>query len=176
MNDLARALRGARLPARRLREALPPARRLREALPPARRLREALPPARRSRAASRTLVILELGTGTAALAGGVLLAASPDGSLLRADPAALAGSPFTDWEAPGVLLATLVGGGFLMAGGWQLTGRRHARELSVLAGAGLIAFEAAELGWIGFHPLQPLFALVGAGVIALAWPRPQKWQ
>ncbi len=46
----------------------------------------------------------------------------------------------------------------------------------MLAGAGLIAFEAAELGWIGFQPLQALFALVGAGVIVLAWPRPQEWR
>ena len=128
---------------------------------------------RRSRTARRTLVILELGTGSAALAGGVLLAAAPDGSLLQADPRVLAGSPFPDWRAPGVLLATLVGGGFLLAGWWQLADRRHARELSVLAGAGLIAFEAAELGWIGFQPLEAAFALVGAGVIALAWPRRQ---
>ncbi len=104
----------------------------------------------------------------------MLLAAAPDGSLLHADPAVLAGSPFPDWQAPGVLLATLVGGGFLLAGCWPLTDRRHARELSMLSGTGLIVFEAAELGWIGFHPLQALFALVGAGVIALAWPRPQE--
>jgi hypothetical protein len=120
----------------------------------ARPVRWARPPARRSRpgglsrrgglshaggrprAARRTLVILELGTGTAALAGGVLLAAAPDGSLLHADPGVLAGSPFPDWRAPGMLLATLVGGGFLLAGWWQLADRRHARELSVLAGAG----------------------------------------
>ena len=85
----------------------------------------------------------------------------------------LAGSPFPDWRAPGMLLATLVGGGFLLAGWWQLADRRHARELSVLAGAGLIAFEAAELGWIGFQPLEAVFALVGADVIALTWPRRQ---
>jgi hypothetical protein len=145
----------------------------------ARAVRWARPLARRSRTAQgsrvarRTLVILELGTGTAALAGGVLLAAAPDGSLLQADPRVLAGSPFPDWRAPGVLLATLVGGGFLLAGWWQLADRRHARELSVLAGAGLIAFEAAELGWIGFQPLEALFALAGAGVIALAWPQRQ---
>ena len=107
-----------------------------------------------TRETRRALVILELGTGSAALAGGVLLAAAPDGSLLQADPRVLAGSPFPDWRAPGVLLATLVGGGFLLAGWWQLADHRHARELSVLAGAGLIAFEAAELGWIGFQPLR----------------------
>jgi hypothetical protein len=58
----------------------------------------------------RALVTLELVTGAAALAGGVLLAAAPDGSLLRADPAVLGGTPFSDWRVPGVLLAGLVGG------------------------------------------------------------------
>ena len=154
----------------------------------ARAVRWAWPPARRSRpgglahgggrsrAARRTLVILELGDRDGGPGRGVLLAAAPDGALLHADPGVLAGGPFPDWRAPGMLLATLVGGGFLLAGWWQLADRRHARELSVLAGAGLIAFEAAELGWIGFQPLEAVFALVGAGVIALAWPRRQARQ
>jgi len=55
-------------------------------------------------------------TGAAALVGGLLLAAAPDGSLLSADPAVLAGSPFADYRWPGVLLATLVGGGYLLTG------------------------------------------------------------
>lgn len=67
--------------------------------------------------ARRALVTLELMTGAAGLAGGVLLAASPDGSLLRADPAVLAGTPFSDWRVPGVLLA---GGGFLLGSGHDL--------------------------------------------------------
>jgi hypothetical protein len=112
---------------------------------------------------------VELVTGAAGLAGGALLVAVPDGSLLRADPAVLAGSPFRDWRAPGVLLAGLVGGGFLLAGWWQWRHYRYARELSLGAGAGLIAFEAAELAWIGFHPLEAVFALVGLAVILLAW-------
>lgn len=119
--------------------------------------------------ARRALIALELGTGIAGLAGGVLLATVPDGSALRADPAALAGSPFSDWRIPGVLLAGLVGGGFLLAGCWQWHGRRHARELSMLAGAGLIGFEAAELAWLGFQPLEAVFAVVGATTFALAW-------
>ena len=41
----------------------------------------------------RALVALELVTGVTGLAGGVLLAAAPNGSLLRADPATLAGQP-----------------------------------------------------------------------------------
>jgi len=120
----------------------------------------------------RALVTLELVTGAAGLAGGVLLAAVPDGSLLRADTAVLAGAPFSDWRVPGVLLAGLVGGGFLLAGWWQWRGHRYARELSMAAGAGLVCFEAAELGWIGFQPLEAVFAAVGVSIIGLAWHLP----
>ena len=108
-------------------------------------------------------------TGAAAAAGGLLLVVVPDGALLRADPAVLADSPFGDWRIPGALLAALVGGGFLLAGAWQWRRARYARELSLLAGAGLIGFEAAELAWIGFQPLEAVFAVVGATAIALAW-------
>jgi hypothetical protein len=121
----------------------------------------------------RALVTLELLTGAAGLAGGVLLATAADGALLRADPAVLAGTPFSDWRVPGVLLAGLVGGGFLLAGWWQWRGHRHARELSMAAGAGLVCFEAAELGWIGFQPLQAVFAAVGVMIIGLAWRLPR---
>jgi hypothetical protein len=38
----------------------------------------------------------------------------------------------------------------------------------VLSGAGLIAFEAVEWRWLGFHPLQAVFMVVGAGVAGLA--------
>jgi hypothetical protein len=119
--------------------------------------------------AKRALVTLELVTGSTGLAGGALLAAVPDGSLLRADPAVLAGTPFSDWRVPGVLLAGLVGGGFLLAGWWQWRGRRYARELSMAAGAGLVCFEAAELAWLGFQPLEAVFAAAGVSIIGLAW-------
>jgi len=119
--------------------------------------------------AKRALITLELVTGAAALAGGALLAAAPDGSLLQANPAVLAGSPFSDWRVPGVLLAGLAGGGFLRAGWWQLRGHRYARELSIAAGAGLVCFEAAELAWIGFQPLEAVLAAVGVIVLGLAW-------
>jgi hypothetical protein len=126
-------------------------------------------------ATHRALLALELVIGVTGLAGGVLLAVAPDGSLLRADPATLAGSPFSDWRLPGVLLAGLIGGGFLLVGWWQWCGHRHARESSMIAGAGLICFEAAELAWLGFQPLEALFAAVGATVVILAWhtPRPR---
>jgi hypothetical protein len=129
--------------------------------------------ARRGGGASCALVAVELVTGAVGVAGGVLLVAAPDGSLLRADPAVLAGTPFAAWRGPGVLLATLVGGGFLLAGYGQWRNHRHARELSLLAGAGLIAFEAAELAWIGFQPLEAACAIIGVVVIGLAARRPR---
>jgi hypothetical protein len=115
------------------------------------------------------LIILELATGTAAVVGGTLLIAAPDGSLLRADPSVLAGTTFTNWRVPGLLLATLVGGGYLLAGGSHWGNWRHARELSIFAGAGLMTFEAAELAWLGFQPLEAICAGIGLAVIALAW-------
>ena len=127
---------------------------------------------RRPRGARRSLAVIELVTGAAGLVSGVLLAVSPGGSLLRADPHALAGTPFSDWRVPGVLLATLVGGGFLLAGWWTWRDHRYARELSGFAGAGLIAFEAAELAWIGFQPLEAVFTVVGVVTIILAWQLP----
>lgn len=116
----------------------------------------------------RVLAGLELFTGAAALAGGVLLMAAPDGSLLEADPVALAGSPFVDYRWPGVLLAGLVGGGYLLTGFWQWRSGFGARALSLFAGVGLVAFEAAELPWLGFQPLEAVFAAVGATVAATA--------
>lgn len=81
---------------------------------------------------------LELTTGAASLIGGMLLAIAPDGSLLHADSAALAESPFVDWRLPGTLLA------------------------------GLVGFEVAELAWLGFHHLEAVFAAVGMGIYGLA--------
>lgn len=119
-------------------------------------------------ARERVLIGLEFFTGAAGLISGLLLVAKPDGSLLNAKMSALVGSPFSNWRVPGVLLATLVGGGFVGTGLWQLRRGWHARELSMLAGAGIIAFEA-ELAWLGFQPLEAVFAAVGVIVVALAW-------
>jgi hypothetical protein len=121
------------------------------------------------RRGERALVGLELLTGVAGVIGGLLLVAEPDGSLLNAKLSALAGSPFSDWRIPGALLATLVGGGFVGTGLWQWRDGWHARELSLLAGLGLVVFEGAELAWIGFQPLEAVFGGVGLVVVGLAW-------
>ena len=81
----------------------------------------------------------------------------------------LADGPFASWRLPGLLLAALVGVGYLTAGLWTQRRYPFSRELSVLAGAGLVAFEGVEWAWIGFHPLQLVFMGVGAAVIILSW-------
>ncbi len=80
----------------------------------------------RTRADVATLV-LEFFTAVSALAGGILFAVRPDGSLLGADAALLTGTPFDDWLVPGILLAALVGVGFLVTGLWHLAGGRGHR-------------------------------------------------
>jgi len=122
----------------------------------------------------RILVSLELATGAMALVGGGLLLVAPDGSLLQADPAALAGSPFSDYRWPGALLAFFVGGGYLFTGVWQARSGPAARVVSVVAGVGLVVFEASELLWLGFQPLEAVFALVGATVAAVALLAPSE--
>jgi hypothetical protein len=116
----------------------------------------------------RAVVMVELATGGSALLCGGLLAWRPDGSLLGLPTRILLGGPFADWRLPGLLLAGLVGVGYLTAGAWQLWGYPHSRDLSMLAGTGLVAFEAVEWAWLGFHPLQVVFMAVGAGVVGLA--------
>lgn len=118
--------------------------------------------------AHRVLVRVELATGASALLCGGLLVVRPDGSLLGLPARVLAGGPFQDWRLPGLLLAALVGVGYLTAGIWARRRYPYSRELSVFAGAGLFAFEAVEWGWIGFHPLQVVFMAVGVTVIALS--------
>lgn len=125
------------------------------------------PPAMRGRS-HRVLVGLELGTGASALVCGALLVARPDGSLLGLPLRVLADTSFTDWRLPGALLAGLVGGGWLIAGAAQGFRARRRRDLSVVAGAGLVLFEAVEWAWLGFHPLQAVFMVVGSAVVVLA--------
>ncbi|HEU5004217.1 MAG TPA: hypothetical protein VFW71_15755 [Actinomycetota bacterium] len=68
----------------------------------------------------------------------------------------------------GTGLAVLVGGGFTFTALWQGHGGRFAEMLSLAAGIGIVAFEGAEMAWIGFQPLQALFAGVGVAVALLA--------
>jgi len=120
----------------------------------------------------KTLITLEAVTGVTALAGGLLLMLAPDGSLLMADSAALAGTGFDDWLLPGAALALFVGVGFAVTALWQWRRGPYARYLSLAAGIGLVLFEIVQFSLIGFHPLQAVFGIVGAVTAVLAWRLP----
>lgn len=115
-------------------------------------------------AGDRALVPLEYFTGIPALAGGMMLAVRRTVRCCRP----LDGSPFSNWRVPGILLAVLVGGGFLLTAESQRRHLPHARELSIFAGVGLMVFELTEVLWIGFQPLEAVFGVVGAAVTVLA--------
>jgi len=115
----------------------------------------------------RALVILESFTALTAVIGGALFIGRPDGALLGADPALLSGTPFSDWQLPGLLLA-LMGVGFAFVAVWQQLRGRGANALAAVAGIGLIAFEVVEFAMIGFHPLQAVYAVVGLAIIVIA--------
>ncbi|MBV8529437.1 MAG: hypothetical protein JOZ75_14095 [Candidatus Dormibacteraeota bacterium] len=111
---------------------------------------------------------LEASVGLAAVGGGVLLAAAPDGRLLAADLAVLKGTPFADYLVPGILLALLVGGGGLVAA--ALTGHKapHAWLYGVLYATGVVAFEVVEYSLIGWQPLQAVIGALGLAILLLA--------
>jgi hypothetical protein len=111
---------------------------------------------------------IEVFVGLAAVAGGALLAAAPDGRLLAADPAVLKGTPFTDYLVPGILLALLVGGGGILAA--TLTGRDapYAWSYAALYATGVVAFEGVEYALIGWQPLEGVIGALGIAMLLLA--------
>ena len=124
--------------------------------------------------AVRWLIGLESFVAVTAVAGGVLLMARPDGSLLDARISDLGSSSFADWLVPGAFLLVLVGGGFTLTALTSRWAPAWFPTLSVLAGFGLIVFEITETLWIRPQPLQLLFGLVGAVVVVLALRSPTK--
>ena len=140
----------------------------------------AIPHADLTRAGKVTLVLLTL-LGVGALAGGIALVAKPDGSVMHFDPALLAGSPFTDFLVPGLILGGLFGiGSFVVIA----LGLRHAPVAPFLAfaiGCGQMIWITVELAVIHeLSFLHPTFFAVGLA-IALAsarwgWPVLEGWR
>ena len=123
-------------------------------------------------AGEKVLIALEAFTGLTGVAGGVMLMARPDGSLLQMAPSALSAlahnSPFPNFFLPGLLLAGIVGGGMLSAAMLLVQRRPYALETAIAAGAALAIFELVESAAIGFMPLQVVEGVVGLLVLGLA--------
>lgn len=118
-----------------------------------------------SRAAHLVLSWVLLLVAVSALGGGIALiigSLSPDLATVLSPPAAyLAGSPFSSYLVPGILLAVLVGG--LHAAAFVLTVRRERWHLlaATICGYGMLIWIFVQMIFIPFSPLQVAYVVIG---------------
>ena len=128
-------------------------------------------------------VVLQLLLAVGALAGGAALMLGPRGEILPLPVDALAGSPFSTYFVPGLVLLTVLGIGPIGVATLALRHARLAPMLTVLVGFALLAWLGVQIAIIGFAtspPLQPIYLVTGATivVVGLSWwlttsrPRP----
>ena len=126
-----------------------------------------------------TAFLMLLGVG--ALVGGVALVVRPDGSVIQMDVKLLAGSPFSDFFFPGIILGCLFGvGSFAVAA----LGLRHSRIAPFLAfaiGCGQMIWIVVELALIReFSFLHPtcfgLGAIIAGAAVVWGGPTFQAWR
>jgi hypothetical protein len=80
----------------------------------------------------------------------------------------LEGSPFDSYLIPSLVLLILVGGSMAVACALLVAGHRRAIEASIVAACILLGWLAVEITIIPFSWLQPVFALLGLLLLALA--------
>ena len=119
--------------------------------------------------------------GIGALAGGASLVAAPDGSVMQFDPAILAGSPFTDFLIPGLILGGLFGVGSLLVAAMGLRRSRLAPFLAFTIGMAQMIWIIVQLGIIKevsfLHPVCFILGLViAAAAVPWGWPTLQAWR
>jgi hypothetical protein len=110
--------------------------------------------------------------GIGALAGGIALAARPDGSVMHFDVGMLAGSPFADYFIPGLILGGLFGVGSFVVAVLGVRGSRIAPVLAFAIGCGQMIWIVVELVVIReFSFLHPTMFGIGLVIAAasLAW-------
>ena len=119
--------------------------------------------------------------GVGALAGGIALVLRPDGSVMHFDVQLLAGSPFTDYLVPGLILGGLFGIGSLVVAVMGLRRSRLAPFLAFAIGSAQMIWIIVELAIIKeVSLLHPMFFAVGlviaASSVPWGWPTFQAWR
>ena len=112
----------------------------------------------------RALYGLNLFLGLTALAGGAALLTG----MIKIPLSALAGSPFTDFTVPAILLAVVIGGTGLLAAWLVHLHLSLGARVSAVAGGAIIIFEIVEWNIIGFAWLQAAYIGIGVAILALA--------
>ena len=120
-----------------------------------------------------TLVVLEVFVALTSIACGVSLAIG----MVQLPLAWLAGTAFSDYTIPGLLMAIIIGGSSLLAAATVFTGREGGAVVSALAGLLLMGCEVAEVvgidrnlgNWLPFVVLlQAIYSLISLTIIGLA--------
>lgn len=127
-----------------------------------------MPALPRRTAAVWILLVLLLVQGLGGLAGGLSLAARPDGSVMRMPVSQLAGSPFSDYLVPGLILLLVLGFFPLVALAGVWVRQTWAWYAAFAVGCGLIIWILVEITIIPYSWLQPFFALVGVLIVLFA--------
>ncbi|HXZ05068.1 MAG TPA: hypothetical protein VEH81_09545 [Ktedonobacteraceae bacterium] len=132
------------------------------------------------------LFVIEAFIGLSALQGGIALLRGDFTNVLSIDW--LAGTPFSDYTIPGLLLVIVVGGSALLAAATTFIEREWAVLLSVLAGLIMVGFEVVEAACLdskvgNVFPmvlgLQLFYFVLGLAVFGLAgylWMREYRSQ
>lgn len=139
-----------------------------------------IPRPRRDRWGLASMGLLAL-LGIGAAAGGAALLASPDGSVMGFSPELLAGSPFTDYFWPGLILGGLFGIGSFVVVGLGIRRARLAPFLAVTIGVGQMIWIVVELAIIRelsfLHPICFGIGLLVAGTaVPWGWPTFEAWR
>ncbi|MBL8955092.1 MAG: hypothetical protein JNK82_30225 [Myxococcaceae bacterium] len=122
----------------------------------------------------RAEALFEAIVGLIALSGGLTLAFSPDGSAAKLPLSLLAGTGFSSYLVPGLLLAFAVGGLNLFAATQTLRRRPSSSLVSLAAGGSSAVFVLVELLLThAFHPLQPVMFGLGLVIMRLSLPSPR---
>lgn len=124
-------------------------------------------------------ILLLLGVG--ALAGGIALVAKPDGSVMQFDVKLLAGSPFTDFVVPGLILGGIFGIGSFVTAGLGVARFRIAPFLAFAIGCGQMIWIVVELAIIKeLSFLHPVCFGIGLAIaltaLAWGWPTFRAWR
>ena len=114
--------------------------------------------------------------GVTAIISGILMISQPDGGVLYLNQELLAGSPFTDYRVPGILLAGVVGGVNLGAAFLNMMRHRQRYNAAIAGGAIIIGWIIVQVIMIGtIHWLHVLYFSAGILVVLGAYQLKGRW-